>query len=133
MWLLDASVILAREDPEDAHHQDAVRLMASETPFATLDLAYYEVSNVAIRSWQDPEAAARLRERMSAIADDGGLVRADVGLLSSAADIAQVEGISLYDAAYVAAAQALRAELVSCDLRDLVSRGLARLPGESLG
>lgn len=128
--LLDASVLLASEDPDDDHHDDAVLLLAGEDPLATLDLAFYEVTNVAVRAWGDLTAAARLRERVAALADDGGLVRADSALLSSAAAIAGEEGISAYDAAYVAAARRNRSQLVSCDVRDLISRGLAVLPGD---
>ena len=97
-------------------------------PLATLDLAFYEVTNVAVRSWRDQTAARRLRSRVTAVADDGGLVRADAQLLDSAAAIAEEHGISVYDAAYVASARASSGRLVSCDVRDLVSRGLASLP-----
>lgn len=128
--LLDASVLLASEDPDDEHYNDAVWLLADRNPLATLDLAFYEVTNVAIRAWRDLAAASRLRERVEALAGDGGLVRADSTLLSSAATIADDEAISAYDAAYVAAARRTGSQLVSCDIRDLVSRGLARLPGD---
>lgn len=131
LWLLDASVLLAGEDADDEHHQDAVRLLGGEEPLTTLDLAFYEVTNVAIRAWQDRAAAWRLRERVVALADDGGLVRADSSLLSDAAAIAEEHRISAYDAAYVAAARRSGAQLVSCDVRDLVSRGLARLPADA--
>lgn len=129
LWLLDASVLLAGEDPADGNHHDAAHLLRGSDPLATLDLAYYEVTNVAVRSWRDPSAAQRLRERVKAVTDDGGLVRADPGLLAAAAAVADEHGISVYDAAYVAAARAVAGELVSCDVRDLVSRRLARLPG----
>jgi predicted nucleic acid-binding protein len=129
LWLLDASVLLAAEDADDENHSDAVRLLVGEDPLATLDLAYYEVTNVALRAWRDSAAAERLIERIDAVAEDGGVVRADASLLSSAATIADEHGISGYDAAYAAAARRSGAQLVSCDVRDLVSRGLARLPG----
>ena len=45
LWLLDASVLLASEDPDDAYHSDAGRLLQSGDPLATLDLAFYEVTN----------------------------------------------------------------------------------------
>lgn len=129
--MLDASVLLASEDADDEHHEDSVRLLAGEDPLATLDLAFYEVTNVAVRAWGDAVAAGRLRERMNALADDGGLVRADSALLESAAAIADDHGISAYDAAYVAAARRSECRLVSCDVRDLVSRGLALLPRDA--
>ena len=62
------------------------------------------------------------------MADDAGLVRVDAHLLEDAAAVADEHGISVYDAAYVAAARAVSGRLVSCDVRDLVSRGLAVLP-----
>ena len=132
LWLLDASILLASEDPDDKHHGDSRRLLEGRDPLATLDLAFYEVTNVAVRSWRDQAAALRLRSRVTAVTDDGGLVRADAQLLERAAPIAEEHGISVYDAAYVAAARALGGQLVSCDVRDLVSRGLASLPGHAV-
>ncbi len=128
LWFLDASVLLASEDRDDEHHQYASRLLGRGEPLATLDLAYYEVSNVAVRAWRDLSAAHRLLERMAAVDDDGGIVRADAVLLAQAATVADEQAISVYDAAYVVAARAAGGELISCDARDLVSRGLARFP-----
>lgn len=128
--MLDAGVLLASEDSDDEHHADAAWLLSCEDPLATLDLAFYEVTNVAVRAWRDLAAAGRLCERVDALAEDGGVVRADAALLSSASVIADEEGISAYDAAYVAASRRSGGQLVSCDVRDLVSRGLARLPGD---
>lgn len=128
LWFLDSSVLLASEDPDDENHRDARRLLGSSDRLATLDLAFYEITNVAVRAWRDLSAAHRLRERVAALADDGGLIRTDAALMADAAAIADEHGISVYDAAYVLAARVAGGELVSCDLRDLVSRGLARLP-----
>jgi predicted nucleic acid-binding protein len=128
LWFLDSSVLLASEDPDDENYGDARRILRGSDPLATLDLAFYEVTNVAIRAWRDLAAAHRLRERVAAVAADGGLVRANADLMVDAAALADEHGISVYDAAYVVAARASRGELVSCDQRDLVSRGLARLP-----
>jgi predicted nucleic acid-binding protein len=128
LWLLDSSVLLASEDPDDENHRDARRLLGGSDPLATLDIAFYEVTNVAVRAWRDLSAAHRLRERVAAVAGDGGLVRATPELITDAAALADEHGISVYDAAYVVAARLSGGELVSCDERDLVSRGLARLP-----
>lgn len=130
-WFLDASVLLASEDPNDQNHVEARRLLWGGDPLTTLDLAFYEVTNVAVRAWKDLPAARRIRERVAAVADDGGLVRADAALLADAAALADEHGISVYDAAYVAAARSSNSRLVSCDVRDLVSRGLACLPGDA--
>ncbi len=132
-WFLDASVLLASEDPDDEHHGDAGRLLRGAVPLATLDLAFYEVSNVAVCAWRDHAAARRLRARVAAVADDGGLVRIGGSLVAEAETIAREHGISVYDAAYVAGARSSGAQLVSCDVRDLVSRELARLPAGALG
>jgi predicted nucleic acid-binding protein len=131
LWLLDASVLLASEDADDEHHDDAVRLLVGEDPLATLDLALYEVAHVAVRAWADATAADRLLERVVALADDGGLVRADAELLGRAAALAGETGLSVYDAAYVAAADRVGGRLVSCDVRDLVSRGHAVRPADA--
>lgn len=131
-WLADASVLLAREDLDDDHHDDARRLLRGAHPIATLELAFYEVTNVAVRAWDDLSAARRLRGVVSALEHDGGLVRCDEALVGAAAEIAEERGLSAYDAAYVAAAATLGARLVSCDLRDLVSRGLALSPADAL-
>jgi predicted nucleic acid-binding protein len=60
-----------------------------------------KVTKVAIRSWRDHSAAHRLRERIAAVADDGGLVRVDASLIAHATTIAEEHGISAYDAAYL--------------------------------
>ena len=92
LWFVDASVLLASEDPDDQHHHDAIRLLAGAEPLGSLDLAYYEVSNVAVRAWHDPLADLRLRARVAAVADDGGIVRADAALLSRAVAVADAHG-----------------------------------------
>jgi predicted nucleic acid-binding protein len=74
-----------------------------------------------------------VRPLLSAIeqlAGDGGVVPSTAALLTRAAEIAERHSISVYDAAYVAAASEGGHQLVSCDKRDLVSRGLAVLPGD---
>lgn len=133
MLFLDASVILAAEDAEDPNHDAARTLLRGTEPLATLDLAYYETGNVAVHAWRDLPAAARIRRRIEGIGDDGGIVDADAALLADAADVAEENGISVYDAAYVAAARTMTAQLVSCNIRDLVSRGLAILPSAAPG
>ncbi|MEJ7656545.1 MAG: PIN domain-containing protein [Thermoleophilaceae bacterium] len=132
-WLADASVLLAREDVDDANHDGARSLLSGPDPVATLDLAYYEVTIVAVRAWHDLSAARRLRGAVRALQDDGGLVRCDEALVAAATELAESHDLSVYDAAYVAAAIAIGARLVSCDIRDLVSSGLAVLPGEAVG
>lgn len=131
MTFLDASVLLAAEDDSDPHFDAAVALL-KRSPIGTLDLAYYEVTNVADRGWRNPSAGGRLRQRIQIIADLGTLIRTDRELAARAASLVYERGLSAYDAAYVAAAERAGMTLASCDVRDLVSKGLARLPGDIL-
>lgn len=130
--LLDASVLLAAFDPEDAHHIPAQTLLEdAQTTLATLDLARYEVANVAVRAWHAPESVAPLLAAIERLADDGGVVSSTDTLMTKATGIAERHAISVYDAAYAAAAEEGGHRLVSCDERDLVSKGLAVLPASA--
>jgi predicted nucleic acid-binding protein len=124
---LDASVLLAAEDTDDSQHEAARALLRTGT-LATLDLALYETTNVAVARWKDAEAAERLAQRIWAIAELGNLVRVDLDLSDKIAQLAETERLSAYDAGYVAGARRLGITLASCDERDLVSAGLAELP-----
>lgn len=127
--LLDASVLLAAFDPEDDHHVSArVLLEDDEATLATLDLARYEVANVAVRAWRAPKSVAPLLAAIERLATDGGVLTSTDSLLARAAELAEHHTISVYDAAYAAAAADAGHRLVSCDERDLVSKGLAALP-----
>jgi predicted nucleic acid-binding protein len=130
--LLDASVLLAAFDPEDDHHEPARALLEDEeATLATLDLARYEVANVAVRAWRAPESVAPLLAVIERLADDGGVFPSTDTLLTRAAQIAERHTISVYDAAYAAAADEGGHRLISCDDRDLVSKGLAAFPANS--
>lgn len=131
MTFLDASVLLAAEDADDANHEASAALLKIGA-LSTLDLAVYEITNVAELRWRDPAASLRLRERVWAIAELGILVRVDQPLAERAAQLARQHGLSGYDAAYVAGAERLGVALASCDERDLISRGLARSPADLL-
>jgi predicted nucleic acid-binding protein len=131
--LLDASVLLAAFDPEDEHHESSRTLLKDDEPtLATLDLARYEVANVAIRAWRAPDSVAPILSAIDRLAEDGGVIAATTPLLAQAAEIAERHEISVYDATYAAVAGDLGHRLVSCDKRDLVSRGLAVLPANAL-
>jgi predicted nucleic acid-binding protein len=127
--LLDASVVLSAFDPDDDRHQAARSLLADDSvSLATLDLARYEVANVAVRSWRRPRAALRLLETIERLGQDGGVVASNQSLLARATELAEEHEISVHDATYVAAVETGDRRLVSCDRRDLVSKGLAALP-----
>jgi predicted nucleic acid-binding protein len=131
MLLLDASVILAAFDSDDDLHEPAKAMLADpEATLATLDLARYEVANVALRAWRAPEQVAPLLQAVDQISADGGVAVSSTTLLSRAAQIAEQHTISIYDATYVAAARQTGSTLVSCDVRDLVGNGLASSPTE---
>jgi predicted nucleic acid-binding protein len=130
--LLDASVVLAAFDPEDDQHDEASFLLESDrVTLATLDLARYEVVNVAVRGWRAPESVAPLLAAIERLADDGGVIGSTRSLLSAAAELAEAHKISVYDAAYVAVVAEHAHRLVSCDKRDLVSKDLAVLPADA--
>jgi predicted nucleic acid-binding protein len=127
--LLDASVLLAAFDPEDDHHEPARALLEDdEATLATLDLARYEVANVAVRTWRAPESVAPLLAAVERLADDGGVLASTGALLARATEIAERHTISVHDAAYAAAASDAGHRLVSCDEGGLVSKDLAELP-----
>jgi predicted nucleic acid-binding protein len=129
---LDASVLLAAFDPEDDHYEPASDLLVdAETTLATLDLARYEVANVAVRGWRAPESVAPLLATVERLADDGGVLTSTGSLLTRAADLADRHTISVYDAAYVAAAGEANYRLISCDERDLISKRLAVFPEDA--
>lgn len=130
--LLDASVLLAAFDPDDDHHEASRALLEDEeTALATLDLARYEVANVAVRAWNAPASVHPLLDAIDRVGEDGGVLVADTALLRRAAELAGRHAISVYDAAYAAASIQAGLRLVSCDERDLVSRGLASLPAST--
>jgi predicted nucleic acid-binding protein len=131
--LFEASVLLAAFDAEDANHEPA-RLLLEDPSYtlATIDLIRYEVTNVAIRAWRSPDWVAMLLAAIDRIGDDGGVLAPTTSRLIRAAELAEEHGISVYDAAYVAAATELGHGLVSCDERDLVSRELATPPARAL-
>jgi predicted nucleic acid-binding protein len=129
--LLDASVWLAALDKDDSYHASARRLLESAaagtaTP-AALDLTLYEVANVAVVRWRSTADAARLVALVRLACPDT-LVRADEELLGEAATVADEHGLTVHDGAYVAAARRRGCNLVSGDLADLVTPGLAISP-----
>ncbi len=126
--LIDASAWVAASDPSDRFHEPAFELaVSSGRPVAALDLTLFEVANVVgVRTGRSVEAAFLNRLIVERCGED--LVRADPDLLGAAVGIAAQHGLSAYDAAYVAAARRNEWTLVSTDIRDLVSKGLAVTP-----
>jgi predicted nucleic acid-binding protein len=156
--LLDASVWLAALDPDDRYYAAAKALVESTgddggakpggdaiddggtgedaeadvvkvdpITLTALDLTLYEVANVAVVSWSSPGDAGRLVELIR-LACPATIDRVDEERMREAAKIATEHGLTVYDAAYVAAARRHDWTLVSCDLKDLVRPGLAIAP-----
>jgi len=130
--LLDASVWLAAVQADDPTHAPARELVLDPAAaVAALDLTLYEVANVVARAWNEPARAeplarfvfTRARHRLRSV---------DLSLLAAAARLVDANRISLYDAAYAAAADAEGWRLVSGDDRDLVRPGLAITPQQGL-
>ena len=117
MLLLDASVWVAAKDADDRHFDPARALVLdSDIPAAALDLTYYEVANVVGLRWRRPDLARELCRTILLRCDGRG----------EPGDPAH--GLTAYDAAYVASARRQGMTLVSTDIRDLVSKGLAVTP-----
>ncbi len=128
--LLDASVWIATFDPDDRYNAAAQKLVASGTALTALDLTLYEVANVALRRWKAADDARRLVQLVRASCP-GAIAPVDDELADTAIALAQEHGLSMYDAAYVAAARLNDWTLVSADHRDLVGPGLAITPAEA--
>jgi predicted nucleic acid-binding protein len=128
MLLLDASVWIAAKDCGDRFF-DSARLLAVDParPVAALDLTLYEVANgLGARRGRHEEATDLCRLVTGRCGD--GLLAIDTKLVESALQLAAEHGLTAYDAAYVAAARRHDWALVSTDIRDLVSKGLAVTP-----
>jgi predicted nucleic acid-binding protein len=125
--LLDAGVWLAAHDPDDRHHAAAWDLVSGpDILLAALDLTLYEVANICGVRWHDPELGQRLANAVTAGVGDR-LVRCDSRLVATAIVLASDHHLTVYDAAYAAAAQGQGWQLVSGD-DDLVNPGLAIPP-----
>jgi predicted nucleic acid-binding protein len=128
MHLIDASVWVAIADPADRYHRAAQAIVAAvEQPLAALDLTLYEVANVMGPKKGRPEHG-RFLTALIAKRCRQSLVAVDPALVDAAMEIAAEDGLTAYDAAYVAVARRHGWTLVSADVADLVSKGLAVTP-----
>lgn len=127
MLLLDASVWVAAGIAANPSHRAAAPLAQGDAPVAALDLTVYEVVNAVAGQYRQPDQAQRIvRAMLRTCGDD--VVRVDFALGEEIAAVVAEHGITGYDAAYVAAARRHGWQLVSLDIRDLVSKGLAVTP-----
>ena len=128
MRLVDASVWVAIADPFDKYHESAHALVADvERPLAALDLTLYEVANALGAKKGRPDEGRTLIKLIVRRCREG-IVAVDSDLIDLALEIAAEHGLTAYDAAYVAAARRQGWTLVSGDIADLVSKGLAVAP-----
>jgi predicted nucleic acid-binding protein len=128
MFLLDASVWVAAKDADDRYFDPARALVLdTEQPVTALDLTYYEVANVVGSRWGRPDLARELCRTIE-LRCEGRVVPIGVEMVDAALALASEHGLSAYDAAYAAAARRSGMTLVSTDIADLVSKGLAVTP-----
>jgi len=128
MRLIDAGVWVAISDPDDRYHAAAHAIVGNvEAPLAALDLTLYEVANVMGPKKGQPREGHALLKLIAKRCGES-LVMADAELIESTLELAAEHGLTAYDAAYVAAAQRYDWTLVSTDVADLVSKGLAVTP-----
>lgn len=125
--LLDAGVWVAAASPSEKFHPEADALIEGRNPVAALDLTLLEVANVVGARRGQPKRARLLLETLMTRCRDE-IIRVDHGLIAAALDHAHAHGLTAYDAAYVAVAQRYNWTLVSTDIADLVSKGLAVAP-----
>jgi predicted nucleic acid-binding protein len=126
--LLDASVFVAAWDLDSPHRAAALGLVLDTArPAAALDLTLYEVANVIGATRGDRAAALKVCRSVERRCQEK-VVRIDRDLLEAALDAAGEHDLTSYDAAYVAVSRRYDWQLVSVDIRDLVSKGLAITP-----
>ncbi len=128
MLLLDASVWIAAKVRTDRYSEIARALVVDAgCPVAALDLTLYEIANgLGARQGKRDEAVELCRLVLGRCGDS--MLSVDPKLVDTALRVAGEHGLTAYDAAYVAAARRHGWTLVSTDIADLVSKGLAVAP-----
>jgi predicted nucleic acid-binding protein len=127
LFLVDASVWVAAVTPQHPQHVQAERFLRVGPPLMVLDLTLYEVANVVARKYGEREVARRLVQGLFRGSASPPL-QSNLMLFEDGLDLMSEHGLTAYDAAYVAAARRNGWQLVSLDVRDLVSKGLAVTP-----
>ena len=126
--LLDASVWHESKESDSAYGE-AARTLVVDTAYAVaaLTLTLHEVANsLGARDGRQAEAVDMCRLISGRCGH--AIVAPDPLLMQAAISIAHEHGILAYDASYVAVARREGWTLVSTDIRDLVSKGLAITP-----
>jgi predicted nucleic acid-binding protein len=126
--LVDASVWVSLVELGSPHREAAASLIREHSRLLNaLDLTLYEVASAIGVKQGNAEAASRVNRLLLRSCRDRVLA-VEGELLDSALQIVGDDGLTIYDAAYVAAARRQGMTLVSVDLRDLVAKGLAVTP-----
>lgn len=126
--LLDSGVWIATVDGDDPFGQSSRELVTDyDRDVGALDLTLYEVANVLGATRRRLPVATSVCRKMEQRCTRR-MVRADAHLIEASVGIALEHGLTSYDAAYVAVARRHDWTLVSTDIRDLVSQGLAITP-----
>jgi predicted nucleic acid-binding protein len=126
VYLVDASVWVSLVE-RDSPHREAAASLVRNGGLAALDLTLYEIGNaVGVKQGDSVEAGRVVRLLLRCCRDR--VLGIDAELLDSALNLAAEHDLTAYDAAYVAAAQRNGLTLVSADIADLVSKGLAVAP-----
>jgi predicted nucleic acid-binding protein len=126
-FLLDAGVWIASWSLQEAYAEAAREVSAANCLTAALDLTLYEVMN-SIAAKRGDAASATYACREIHLRCERVLARVDRQLVEDTVEIAVDHNLTSYDAAYVAVARRHDWTLVSTDIRDLVSQGLAITP-----
>lgn len=127
-FLVDASVWVALVERDSRYREAAASLVRGRAAsLGALDLTLYEVCNAIGVKQGNPGEAKRVARLLLRCCRDR-LLPVDQDLLGSALAVAAEHGLTAYDAAYVAAARRYGMNLVSTDIADLVSKGLAVTP-----
>ena len=128
MWLVDASVWVSLVERDSPHREAAASLIRNGAGrLGALDLTLYEVGNaIGVKQGEATEAGRVVGLLLRCCRDR--VLEIDAELLDTALRLAHEHGLTAYDAAYVAAARRNGWQLVSLDVRHLVSKGLAVTP-----
>lgn len=128
MLLVDASAWVTLVDSASPYRESTASMIHKHPrSLGALDLTLYEIANAIGVKQSNPGEAGRIL-RLVDVSCRERILAVDRGLLDSALEVAAEHGLTAYDAAYVAAARRHGWTLVSTDIRDLVSKGLAVTP-----
>lgn len=131
MLLVDASVWVSLVERESPHREAAAGLIRETQMLSALDLTLYEVANaIGVKQGHADRASQVIRILLRCCRDR--VLSVDAELLDSALHLAAQHDLTAYDATYVAAARRHGMALVSVDVADLVSKGLAVTPDAAL-